>query len=378
VEIIVSLLSLVFTLVIMLVSLLATALAFLVPVVITGVLIYVMMKNGGTVTVSGPLAQAMAQSAGGLRGPAPPKLNLVKVGTCKACGAHRTTPSASAYVHCDHCGQLTDWDFKAAMADTRSRAPGPQYEALLKRANKGLQAAREAGDRARYVEIQEELWQTYARLCPAACPPRIGDEAYRKRWVAWSARAQAEQDLDEGCAETFTAQQQATAALKWDRSNPMQPKVELDSYRALLDAVLAHQKQVGDHLEHTGLLAEHPDRPDPAVFKAIGTAAFVQGWLSYLPKSEHDATLEKTGLAGEYIEPPAVDLTEGTCPSCSAPLEVPADAKRVVCVHCGHGVSVQGGELPCLGCGSTIEIPREGDAYSCPYCELRVERIGLG
>ena len=263
-------------------------------------------------------------------------------------------------------------------ADKRSRAPGPQYEALLKRAQKGLAAAKKDDDRAKYAEIQTELWETYAKLCPAACPPRVGDEAYRKQWVAWTVKSQTEQDFDEGCQATFAAQQQATAALQWDRSNPFEPKAELQSYRALLDAVMAHQQQVCDHLESTGLLAEHPDRPDPAMFRSIGTAAFVQGWLAYLPKSEHEATLKATGLDGEYIEPPEVELTDGTCPSCSAPMEVPADAKRVVCAYCGHGVAVQGGFLPCLGCGSTIEIPKEGSSYSCPHCELRVERIGLG
>ena len=195
--------------------------------------------------------------------------------------------------------------------------------------------------------------------------------------MQWTARAQTAQDLDDRCAATFAAQQAATAALQWDRSQPLQPKAELTSYRALLDAVLAHQQQVVDHLETTGLLAEHPDRPDPAVFRAIGTAAFVQGWLPYLPKEEHEATLKTTGLDGEYIEPPPVDLTEGRCPCCGAPLEVLTSAQRVVCDHCGHGVSVRGGELPCLGCGSTLEIPAEGDT-SCVHCGLLVQRIGWG
>lgn len=352
-------------------TLLMTAL----PMMIMGFVIYRLLTQGGTVVVSGPMAQALAGHA---RGPGPPKLNLVKVGTCSACGAHRSTVSASAYVHCDQCGQLTDWDFKAAMADRRSKAPGPAYEGLLKRAHKGLAAAKEADDRDAYLALQAEIWEAYARACPAACPPRVGDEVYRKKWVAWSAESQTLQDLDAGCAETFAAQQQATAALQWDRSNPLQPVAEATSFLALQEAVLAHQQRVVDTLVAAQLLEAHPDRPDAAVFRRIGVAAFVQGWLPYLPKAQHQPLLESTGLDGEYIEPPAVDLTSGSCPSCSAPLEVPAEAKRVVCIACGHGVSVRGGELPCLGCGAPLEVPPDADDVACSHCDTHVRRIGLG
>ncbi len=101
-----------------------TVLVSLIPFVIMAFVLWQVVNGKRAIVVSGPLVDALAVSSAAA---ALPKLDLVKVGTCKACAAPRTTPSRSAYVHCDQCGQLTDWDFKAAMADKRSKAPGPAY-----------------------------------------------------------------------------------------------------------------------------------------------------------------------------------------------------------------------------------------------------------
>ena len=364
----------------LLVSLLTTlmmigiaAVSTIVPVVIVLAVVYAVTRNGGRVggpqlVVSGPLVDLAVAAAA-----KPVAIGRVKVTTCRACGAHRTTPSASAYVHCDQCGQLGDWDFRAAMTDRRSRAPGPAYEQLLARLGPRLAAAKASGDADAYTAVQAELWEAYAAACPAACPPRIGDPRYRAKWVAWTAAAQTLQDLDAGCAATFAAQQAATARLVWDRSNPFQPVAEPTSFDALLEAVLNHQRTVIQTLVAADRLQQHPDRPEPEVFTAIGVSAFVQGWLPYLPKHRHEGLLQRTGLAGTYIEPPAVALKSGPCPCCGAPLEAPASARRVVCVACGHAVAAGEGELPCLGCGAPIRIPAAGPA-ACSYCDLRLER----
>jgi hypothetical protein len=91
---------------------------------------------------------------------------------------------------------LGDWDFRAAMSDRRSRAPGPAYERLLAQLGPRIAAAKASGDPEAYEAVQREMWEAYAAACPAACPPRIGDARYRPAWVAWSAKSQALQDLD--------------------------------------------------------------------------------------------------------------------------------------------------------------------------------------
>jgi hypothetical protein len=357
-------LTLFFTLLATVMGLVVSALSVLIPMTMVVLIGWFLLRHGGTLVVSGPIVAAAAQ---------PVSVGRVKVTTCRACGAHRSTPSASAYVHCDQCGQLGDWDFRAAMSDRRSRAPGPAYERLLAQLGPRIAAAKASGDPEAYEAVQREMWEAYAAACPAACPPRIGDARYRAAWVAWSAKSQALQDLDPGCAATCASQQAATSALQWDRSNPFQPVAEATSFNQLLEAVLAHQAQVVQRLEETDLLASHPDHPEADVFRRIGVSAFVQGWMPYLPKSQHEPLLQRTGLAGEYIEPPTTGLRSGPCPCCSAPLSAPVGARRVVCVACGHAVAAGAGELPCLGCGATISIPPTGPA-SCGYCDLRLER----
>ncbi|MEZ4318282.1 MAG: hypothetical protein R3F61_12300 [Myxococcota bacterium] len=367
-----ALLSLFFTFAIVVLSFGFAALMMLVTVGFTAGMIYWRLKNGGGIVISVPsLVFPVVPVA------PPPKPRHVKVSTCSACGASRTTPTKTAYMYCDCCGQLMDWDFRAAMSDRRSKAPGPAYEALLRKYAPALQQARGDGEKAAYEEIQKTLWEAYAKACPAALSPRIGDPRYRERWVAWSAKSQAEQDLNPRTAATLEAQTRATQQLVWDRSNPFQPRAELTSFHKLLDAVADHQTAVCDVLEESGLLEDHPDHVANDVMRKMGLSVFVQGWMAYVPPSEHDALLKKTGLDGEYVEPQAADLTKGTCPQCTAPLEVPANAKRVVCESCGHNVLVKGGHLPCHGCGASIDIPDHGKDFNCPKCDLYVARIGL-
>jgi len=44
---------------------------------------------------------------------------FVKQVTCSACGAPKRLPSKTAYLYCDHCGALVDYDFRLANSDPR-------------------------------------------------------------------------------------------------------------------------------------------------------------------------------------------------------------------------------------------------------------------
>lgn len=330
-----------------------------------------------TVVVSGPLVDlAMAQGARAAAPPAPAGPTFVKRTRCPACGAPKVTRSLNAYVYCDFCGHLVDWDFQACLADKRSRLPGPTYEALLRSLGPRLAAARATGDRAGYRAIQVEIWQAYATACPAALPPRLGDPAYRARLVDWQADAQTEQDLDPSCAASFERQQASVQRLQWDRANPVQPRVQPGSFDVLLDAVLAHQDTVTRRLEATGLLERHPDQPSAELYRHIGVSALVQGWIPFFKPGETERVLEKTGLKDVYDEVPPPRVESGPCPSCGAPLQVVEGAKRVLCHGCGHLAGVGTGTLPCHGCGSPITLPSTGSLVACPSCaaELRLMR----
>lgn len=365
------------TVVAVLFSLAITAVVTLVSLAIPALVIFLVVRNlskGGTLVVSGPLVDALASSA------APPRSHnesLVKRTRCPSCGAPKVRPSITAYVYCDYCGLLVDWDFQAAMADPRSKQPGPAYEAMVRRKQPELDRARASGDRQAYERAQIEIFDAYVSACPAACPPRIGDPRYRKRWVEWTARSQTLQDLDPTVHEAMTAMQAKVATLKWDRSNPFQPKVDPGSFAELLDAVMDHQRAGADLVEREGLLDSHPDPVTPQLMRRMGLSAMVQGWMGYLPPEEVSPLLAITGLEDEYDQVRPTSSLGGTCPHCSAPITAVQGAMRVLCEACGNMVGISEGTLPCHGCGAPVELPRFDDSFQCPSCDALLKRMSV-
>src|SRR4051812_6052685 len=56
----------------------------------------------------------------------------IKLTRCHLCHATKVRLSPTAYVYCDYCGALTDFDFQLAISDKRSKLPGPEYERISK------------------------------------------------------------------------------------------------------------------------------------------------------------------------------------------------------------------------------------------------------
>src|SRR5262245_23109738 len=69
----------------------------------------------------------------------------VRVTRCHSCGGRKQLPSQTAYVYCDFCGALADWDFRAACS-AGNALPGPAFEALRARIAPVLAQAKARGD----------------------------------------------------------------------------------------------------------------------------------------------------------------------------------------------------------------------------------------
>lgn len=350
-----------FTVLVTLVVVLFTVVVSLVSAILPFVLMWWLFTQLGAMNLSVPMTPV---------GPV-----MVKRTVCRGCGAPKIKRVLSAYVYCDYCGELADWDFRAALADKRSKQPGPAYVALLRERGPAIAAAKVANDAVAYEAVQRELWETYAKVCPAALSPRIGDEAYRKRWVAFSAAHFTAAELDPMCQATFDAQSAATNAIVWDRSDPFSPRVVPSTFWPLLDAVTANQKAWMQIAADRGLLEMHPDHPTEDLLLRMGTSAFVQGWMPFLKKAEQDEMLARTGLGGEYVRPEEKPVRNGKCPCCNAPLEVVEGAKRVVCLACGHLAGVGAASLPCHGCGAAVELPANGALFKCGQCDAELRMM---
>ena len=111
-EIVGILLTLIFTIVVLLFSVVVTLFSLLVPMLITaavGWIVFKQLQSGDAqIVVAGPLAQVMMAS----QKPSGPK-RMKKV-SCPSCGASKLQKSKTAWLYCDYCGALVDWDFKLA------------------------------------------------------------------------------------------------------------------------------------------------------------------------------------------------------------------------------------------------------------------------
>ncbi len=120
----------------------------------------------------------------------------IKSSKCHVCGAAKARPSPTAYVYCDHCGALIDFDFQVSINDKRSKLPGPEYTRLVNSLAKETEAALETKDKQKHLEIQRKLFSAYVDACPAACAPRVNEAAYREKYVELQARTATESAFD--------------------------------------------------------------------------------------------------------------------------------------------------------------------------------------
>jgi uncharacterized Zn finger protein (UPF0148 family) len=296
---------------------------------------------------------------------------LIKRTRCRACGAPKVTRPKTGYVYCDYCGTLTDWDLEVAKT-----APGAvipfQYEELTKRLEPEVKAARAAGDKGRYNALQYELYDTYAKLCPAGFSPRVKDPEYRDRFVRYTAATCTVQDFDPEFPALSDAVTATMGKLAWDTSGGSM-RVTPASFWPMWSAFRARIDHSMNLNERSGLLARHPDGAPRALLTKMGMSAFAQAWLGYLDPTESAKLLAESGLGGDYVEASPPDLDLRHCGGCGCDLPVAAGATQVVCEACGHVIAIGAREVPCTHCGRPLSWPAGKTILACPGCknELR-------
>ena len=292
---------------------------------------------------------------------------------CPGCGAAKSRPSPTAYVYCDFCGSLADYDFRKACEQPR-RLPGPVYENLCAQLKAPLAAAFAAGDVAAYTTLQSSLLDAWVEACPQAVPPRCADPVFRRAYVAQMAASATFSAFDERARTLAAATDAAVAALTWT-THGTRAMVDPARFAAMADAVLAQQ----DYLQSAAVLATLPPSPDgapPHLQERLALAMFVQGWLPYLHDASADALLARTGFAQTYVIADATDGGHANCGHCAADVVVLPGAHHAVCDGCGRRLRVDAA-VDCRGCGHDLRFDDHATAATCPYCRARVERIGV-
>jgi DNA-directed RNA polymerase subunit RPC12/RpoP len=273
--------------------------------------------------------------------------DFVKQVDCLRCGATKQLPSATAYLYCDHCGSLIDYDFRQANAGTNAGITNTVYHRLAAQVQGELTRARAAGDQGRYRELLTGVFVEWIRQCPQAVSPRAkSDPDFRGRMAAYMAECAVRRDFEPGLAGLDQQLNAVIGTLErwpngtgpWLVSNGIWQvaalfKEQMEKTYALLDAA--------------SVLAMDPDEAPPGVPLRMEYSTFCQGWVPHLKPADADRMLAFFGLDGRYARVSVTAVQTRKCGGCSAEFAALPDASAVVCESCGRTLDIGGGQTPC-------------------------------
>jgi DNA-directed RNA polymerase subunit RPC12/RpoP len=305
---------------------------------------------------------------------APPGPGYAKRCTCPTCGAPKQLPAATAYVYCDYCASLADFDLRLACeGDT---LPGPAYVALVNGSQAEAKAAAAAGDHGACRAVQERIFQAYLEHVPMAVSHRArNDQDYRRAYVRYMAEAAVARAFDPASQALEAEMQQRVRSLQYT-GNMLSPTVSPDSFWPMYSTLEKQVDLTRAQYRSAGLGEIDPDRSEHLLGK-IAWSGFCQGWLGLLPPDAAAQLLERTGLTSEYVPVAAVDGQPRHCGGCGAQFTALPGARALVCDGCGRTLHLGDAEIPCAACGATMTLPAGADETSCPFCQALVRRSGI-
>ncbi len=293
---------------------------------------------------------------------------------CHVCGGPKVTPSRTAYDYCSWCGTFVDWNHQVAYDTRGSQQPGPQYDALKVYLMPQIDAARRRGDRAAVEQAYRRLYAQHVADCPAAYSPRVGDETYRERIIAFHAASDALRLLDLASTALESEVERVSRTMFWMHT-PEGQVVRPDRFFAVYNAFLPLQKRIDGVLRDAGVAAHHPDRAPEALLHKIAISAFVQNWIPRLDKATVQAALTMTGLAAQYEEMVAPSLDRRACAECGNRFDVAHGAQCVMCETCGTMLDARAHDVRCGQCGADVTPPQGERQFACPYCKCVLEIV---
>jgi LSD1 subclass zinc finger protein len=300
---------------------------------------------------------------------------FVKRATCERCGAPKTLPSKTAYLYCDYCGALVDYDFRLANAGMNAGLTNTIYHQLAAPHQPALAQAKAGGDRDTYRSIMRWIFSQWIEQCPMAVSPRARtDPEFRQRMVDYCAESAVCKDLD-------PTQQQLDAQMQAVLAGIQRVPTAGGTWMAVGDIwhAAALWKQQMDlayaAMEATGVTALDPDEPPPGIAVKLEYSTFCQAWLPHLPPADGERLLAFFGLTGDYVQVQPQVTEQHTCGACGASLTILPGARVVVCEECGRRLDIGAGALACRRCGAMLDLPVGSEPITCPYCRTENHRV---
>ncbi len=300
---------------------------------------------------------------------------FIKRVSCSQCGAPKSLPSTTAYIYCDFCGSLIDYDFRIANADTNAGLTNTVFHRLIAPVQGSMAQARAHGDRDGCRELYRQVFSQWVQECPMAVSPRAkSDAAFRDQLISYLAECAVTKDFDPRQAPLDAQMAALVASLQriptpngaWMVTGGFWPYAELFKKQMELTYALLHQ---------TGVDNMDPDKAPSAVALRMEYSTFCQGWLPHLSPEDGERLLKLFGLDAEYDEFKPQQTNSHKCGACGAEIITLTGARNVVCESCGHTLDISGGAVPCGKCGAELSFPVSVNHLLCPYCNTDTRRV---
>lgn len=300
---------------------------------------------------------------------------FIKRVNCIQCGAPKSLPSPTAYLYCDYCGALMDYDFRIANANTNAGLTNTVYHRIQAAVQEPLTQAKARGDQNRVRELYRQIYAQWIQECPMAASPRAkNDPAFREQFVAYSAECAVVKDFDPRQTGLNARMFSLEASLEripapngaWQVAGPFW------EYAALFKQVMEMTYTL---LHARGVDAMDPDHAPAGVALRMEYSTFCQGWLPHLSPDGGQRLLELFGLDAEYDEVKPLPTDNHQCGACGGKINTLRGAKKVVCDFCGFRLDVGSEPVPCRKCGAHLSLPVSAQHVLCPYCGTDTRRV---
>ena len=300
---------------------------------------------------------------------------FIKRVSCSQCGAPKSLPSTTAYIYCDYCGALMDYDFRIANADTNAGLTNTVYHRLIAPVQAALADAQERGDKETSRAIYRQIFAQWVQECPLAVSPRAKtDAAFRAQMVTYLVECAVTKDFDSRQAP-FEAQMAAAVASLQRIPMPGGAWRVAGDFWTYAGVFKKQMEMTYALMYELGVDAMDPDKAPPGVPIQMEYSTFCQGWLPHLSPEDGERLLKFYGLAGEYDEFQPVPTDLHKCGGCGAEMHTLPGARSVVCETCGRTIDIGGGDVPCLNCGARLSFPVSTSQVLCPYCNTDTHRV---
>lgn len=300
---------------------------------------------------------------------------FIKRVNCSQCGAPKSLPSPTAYMYCDYCGSLMDYDFRMANADTNAGLTNTVFHRLIATVQIPMMQARARGDREAYRQIYRQVFTQWLQECPMAASPRAkNDLTFRSQLIDYFAECAVVKDLDPQQTVMQANMDGLVAALQriplpgnaWRVAGPFW------EYAALFKRQMETTYAL---LKTEGVLAMDPDHAPEGVPEQMEYSTFCQAWLPHLSPEDGDRLLKLYGLAAEYDEVQPQQTDNHLCGACGSEIHSLPQAQKVVCESCGFMIDVGSQAIPCQKCGALLSFPVSVNHVVCPYCSTDTRRV---